>query len=120
MSFTDYEILGPHSGTGSCHGYRARQRSTGRLVVVEVYGEGRHTPDYDLWEMALERVEAAALLDHPNILPVLEVGGHEGSLYLVRPWIETRSLAQYLGDELLPVNQAVQWGRQAARAVQHG
>jgi serine/threonine-protein kinase len=86
MSFADYDIVGElaRSGMGIVI-YRARHRSTGRMVSVEMARDVHLDGGSRNRAHLLGRYEAIALLDHPNLLPIFEVGEVEGLLYLVRP-----------------------------------
>ena len=50
--------------------------------------------------------KAAALLQHPNIVPVFEVGEADGRDFFTMPLIEGRTLAQVLAEGPLPPRQA--------------
>src|SRR5262249_43026697 len=68
--------------------------------------------------------EAAANLDHPNILPIYEVGEHEGQQYFSMKLIDGGSLADAINAKSLNEWQRVEILVKVARAVhfahQHG
>src|SRR5262249_26694988 len=66
-----------------------------------------------------QEAEAAAGLDHPGIVPIFEVGQHEGQHYYAMGFIEGISLAQRVAEGPLPPGQAAEFVRQAAEAVQY-
>ncbi len=62
--------------------------------------------------------DAAASLDHPNILPVHECGEHDGLAYLVMPYISGGTLRDELEKEgKLPLTRIVSYLDQMAAAL---
>jgi serine/threonine protein kinase len=121
MSIPGYEIqveLG-RSALGD-HRYQARQLSTGRLVLLEMDAVFRTDPfrtgDPDQRQ---RRYEALALLDHPNILPIIDLGRFDAYFYRVRPFVEGKPLEEHLHAGPPDDRQAARWARQAANAVQY-
>jgi eukaryotic-like serine/threonine-protein kinase len=66
----------------------------------------------------LREIAIAARLTHPNILPLLDSGDAEGTLFYVMPYVEGESLRQRLQREgQLPVDEAVRLGQRVAAAL---
>ncbi len=95
--------------------YLAREPNLGRRVVIKTLHPTKTDPR-DLTEKA----KAVARLQHLHIVPVVEVGEHEGSPYIVHEYASGRSLKKLLREDgPLPVQKAVSWMLQILDAVGH-
>jgi serine/threonine-protein kinase len=115
----NYEILEEIGRGGMGVIYRARQRHSRRIValkrMVSYHADSRETR-----ERFRREAEAAASLDHPNILPIHEVGhGEDGLPFFSMKYAAGGSL-QKTGPALRSdPRQSVQLMAKVARAVQY-
>ncbi len=114
----DFELCEEIGRGGMGIVYRARQLSLGRDVAVKVMLRGaRATPEEQARFQA--EVAAAAQLDHPNIVPIYEVGTHEGCQYFGMKLVEGQTLAEKMAAGPLPESEAVQLMITIAQAIHY-
>lgn len=109
-----FEILGELGRTGTSIVYRARHVALNREVALKLLLDG----DCARFE---HEAQVLARLQHPNILPLYEVGGGgpEGRPHLCVGLCPGGTLAARLARQSLPPREAAELVRTLAGAVQH-
>ena len=116
--FGDYEIHHELGRGGMGVVYLARQVTLNRQVALKMIRVGVLAGDVELRRFQNE-AEAVAQLDHPGIVPVYEVGEHEGQKYFSMKLVEGGSLADRLDDYKNGPRAAAKFVAEAAEAVHH-
>ncbi len=116
------ERLGPYSliaeigrgGMGVV--YRVRDERIGREIALKRIIKGSLANEVDRARFRAE-VEAAAQLDHPHVLPVFDVGEHDGQPYYTMPLVAGPTLSRRLQDGPLPARESAVLLAKVARAI---
>lgn len=66
--------------------YKARQTTLGRIVAVKMIVSGRLATEQDVQRFQIE-AQAAAGLQHPNVVAIHEVGEHQGWHYFSMDYV---------------------------------
>ena len=98
--------------------YEARQISLDRPVALKMIRAGALAGEDELRRFQNE-AEAVAKLDHPHIVPIYEVGEHEGRRYFSMKLIGGRSLQKVLAEYAASPRAAAELMVTIAEAVHH-
>ena len=109
------EELG-HGGMGIV--YRAYQRSLNRVVAVKLILQGAQATEAEKARFQAE-VAAVARLEHPNIVPIYEVGEADGWQYFAMKLIDGETLAGRIAKGPVSEQLAVDWMISIARAIEY-
>jgi serine/threonine protein kinase/WD40 repeat protein len=114
----DYELLAPLAQGGMGSVWCARQVVADRLVAYKTVTSGRLASAAERRRFQTE-IEAAARLEHPNIVPIYEVGDDEGRPFFTMRLMEGGTLAQRISDRKSGISnsEAARLLAKVARAV---
>jgi serine/threonine protein kinase len=114
--FGDYELLEIIDSGGMGIVYKARQRSLHRVVALKMIRIAHISSPDDVRRFHRE-AEAAANLDHPHIVPIYDVGEHQGQHYYSMKLMEGGSLRDNLPRLVNDERAAAKLLATVARAV---
>jgi len=89
-----YELLLPIAKGGMAEVWAARLHGTRgfqKVVAIKTILSGA-IDDARMEEMFLVEAELASKIHHPNVVGTIDLGEHEGVLYLVMEWVDGESL----------------------------
>lgn len=116
--FGGYELLEEiaHGGMGVV--YKARQTKLNRIVALKMILAGQLASD-DAIQRFYTEAQAAAGLDHPHVVPIYEIGEHEGQHFFSMALVEGGSLKAKIDAGPLPPAEAAHMVAAVADAVQY-
>ncbi len=107
-----YRIIGVAGKGPLSMVYEADDQRSDRKVAVKI---PHVAPIVDRF---LREIHVAERLTHPHILPILEAGEHEGTVYSVWPFLPNASLRNRLNrDRLVPLGEALGIATQISDAL---
>ena len=111
--YTLEELLGegPHGSS-----YRARDNQSGRVVTLKVLPAAAHSTEGQRRKFEQESMLVSSL-NHPTIVPVLEVGNVNGLDYVVKEYVSAEPLEVIMRRRRLRRKEAVIFGLQIAEAL---
>jgi len=113
--FGDYELLAEIGRGGFGTIYLARQCCLNRLCAVKMLHKRDAAADAALTAEA----QAAAILDHPHIVGIYEVGREEGRLFFSMEFVEGQNLANVTRTQVLTSVRVATYARKVAEAVHY-
>jgi serine/threonine protein kinase len=114
----DYDVLGEIGRGGMGVVFKARHRKLGRIVALKMIRAGHWASAVELQRFRTE-AQAAALLQHPNIVTVYEFGEHNRLPYLSMQFVEGKTLAEMVEAGPLPPKRAAGYLRTMAQAIHY-
>ncbi|MGA2034637.1 MAG: bifunctional serine/threonine-protein kinase/formylglycine-generating enzyme family protein [Thermoguttaceae bacterium] len=119
LVFGEYVVLDKLGEGGMGIVLKAQHRRMKRLVAVKMIAK-KEIGSPDAIKRFYREVEAAAKLNHPNIVTAHDASEHEGVHYLVMEYVEGKDLAALAKERgPLPIGQTVDYIVQAARGLQY-
>jgi WD40 repeat protein/tRNA A-37 threonylcarbamoyl transferase component Bud32 len=114
----DYELVEEIARGGMGIVYKARQVSLNRMVAVKMIGPERFSTKESI-ERFLREAQAAAMLQHPNIVPIHEVGICEGDHFFSMDYVSGPNLAKVVRDTPLPPRVVARYVKEIAQAIHY-
>jgi len=116
--FGDYELLDEIARGGMGIVFRARQISLNRIVAIKMIRAGVLASELDIVRFQAE-AQAAARLQHPNIIAIHEVGEHDDRHYFSMAYVPGQNLAQCVREHPWAAPRAAHCLARIAEAVHY-
>jgi len=112
-----YEIVSELGRGGMGVVYRARDPMLNREVAVKLISSTDLTPE--IAERFQREAQIVAQMDHPGIVPIYDLGEHEGALFFVMPVVEGENLRHLLWAGSLRLGEVLDIAIQTADALDY-
>lgn len=113
-----YEIIEKIGSGGMSDVYRAKDHALGRDVAIKVL-KSEFSQDSSFVTKFRAEAQSAAVLEHPNIVNIYDVGTEDGLYYIVMEYVEGITLKKYIATKgRLGYNEAISIAIQVARGIE--
>lgn len=104
-SIPGYQIKKTLGQGGMASVYLALQESVKRKVALKIMSS--HLGEESVWaKRFIQEAQVIAQLSHPNVVPVYDVGVHDGQFYIAMEYLESGSLKDRMQNHL-PLKQTI-------------
>jgi len=103
-TISHYKILEKLGEGGMGEVYLAKDTKLNRRVALK-FLPAQYAADEEFKARFKREAQAAAGLNHPNIITIHEVAEHDSRPYIAMEYVEGKSLKDLIGEKELPVNQ---------------
>ena len=115
--FGSYEIISEISRGSFGVVYRARQQGLDRVVALKVLLAGAYASNEMVARFQRE-AKAVARLKHPNVVPVYDIGTHEGHHYFAMEFVEGSALSELIAKRQITTQRALEIAESLADALE--
>ncbi|MGB0596238.1 MAG: serine/threonine protein kinase [Rubripirellula sp.] len=112
----DHELMGEIARGGMGVVYKARHIQLNRIVAFKVILGGQFASE-DAMERFRTEAKATAQIDHPGIVPIYEIGKHDGQPYFTMGFVDGESLQERIDRDPLPPKEAANIVLAVAKAI---
>ena len=102
-----YEVQGELGRGGMARVYRGNDTVLGRPVAVKVLS-AQYTDDANFVTRFRREAQAAARLNHPNLVQVYDTGSDDGVHYIVMEYVDAKTVADLLSGGHITPDRAVE------------
>jgi serine/threonine protein kinase len=115
--FSNYKIIGKLGAGGMATVYKAHELSLNRIVALKILSP-RLSDDADFIKRFHREAQAAAQLNHPNIVQIYAIGEEEGFHYFAMEYLKGKALSTIKKEEgSLPAARSLAIIKQVAAAL---
>jgi len=112
-----YELVSELGRGGMGVVYLARDPRLNREVAVKILPPALLTPASE--QRFQREAELVAQMDHPAIVPIYDIGQHEGSFYFLMPVVRGTNLRQFLRERPRSLGEIIEIVTQVADALDY-
>ena len=116
--FGRYELLQELGRGGAGVIFKARQPDLDRLCAVKMLHEASGA-EAARTALLLAEARAAAVLDHPNIVGIYEVGEAEGHPFYSMEFVAGENLTAFVRSRMIPASKAAEYVEKIASAIEY-
>jgi serine/threonine protein kinase len=117
MQVSQYKIIEKIGAGGMGEVYLAADNKLDRRVALK-FLPAQYSSDADLVSRFKREAQAAAKLDHPNIVTIYEVGEYQGRPFFAMQYVEGQSFVQLAHETTLPLQKIIEFSIQILEGLQ--